>query len=264
MAGEDEGRARDPRPRPRHDQRASDRLRRRRRRPFARATRARSQLPAAGLGGAGRARDLDGAARDGRRSIAQQRRRHRRRGRHRYHRPARDHHRVGQSHVAAHRAGDRVAGPAHREALRRAARRWSRGAGAPQDGPRARSLLLGDQDPLAPRHRARRPREGRARRARLRHRRQLAGVAAHRRPSARDRRHQRLADAPLRPPHRRLGRRAARALRRAAGAAARRCATPAAWWGRPRPRSSGRLCPWRPWSATSRPPSSARRARRAA
>ncbi len=37
-----------------------------------------------------------------------------RRGRHRHHQPARDHHRVGQGHVAADRAGDRVAGPAHR------------------------------------------------------------------------------------------------------------------------------------------------------
>ena len=74
---------------------------------------------------------------------------------------------------------------------------------------------------LAPRHRARRARAGRARGARLRHGRQLAGVAAQRRPPARDRRHQRLAHAALRPAHRRLGRRAARALRRAAGAAAR-------------------------------------------
>ncbi len=37
-----------------------------------------------------------------------------------------------------------------------------------------------------------------------------------------------------------------------------RCATPAAWWGRPTLRSSARLCLWRRWSATSRPPSSDR------
>ena len=51
-------------------------------------------------------------------------------------------------------------------------------------------------------------------RARLRHRGHLAGLAPQRRTAARDRRDQRLADPAVRPAHRLLGRRAARALRR--------------------------------------------------
>ena len=146
----------------------------------------------------------------------------RRGGRRRHHQPARDHRSSGtgrtslpiapaivwQDRRTAERC-DELRRGGHEDLVRR------------KTGLRARPVLLGHQDRLAARQRARRPRAGRARRAGLRHRGQLAGVAAHRRPPARHRRHQRLAHAALRPARRRLGRRAARALRRAARAAAR-------------------------------------------
>ena len=86
----------------------------------------------------------------------------------------------------------------------------------------ARSVLLGHQDQLdaaatSPGIAARRAR----RRARVRHDRLVPAVAAHRRRGPRDRRHQRVAHAAVRPPHARVVRRAARADRRAARAAAR-------------------------------------------
>ena len=62
-----------------------------------------------------------------------------------------------------------------------------------QDRPGDRRLLLRHQAALAARQRARRARRGRARRAGLRHRRQLADLAADRRQGARHRREQRLA-----------------------------------------------------------------------
>ena len=83
------------------------------------------------------------------------------------------------------------------------------------DRPRARPVLLGDEARVAARAHGRA-----ARRARVRHGRHLARLEADRRPRARDRRDERVAHDAARPRHARLGRRAARPLRRRARAAA--------------------------------------------
>ena len=110
---------------------------------------------------------------------------------------------------------------ARRSACRSLKRAGPRAGRHRQDRPAARSLFLGHQDRLAAR-----PRGGRARARQggapgLRHDRQLPDLAPHRRQGARDRRHQRLAHAALRHRQGRLGRRSARAVRRAALDAAR-------------------------------------------
>ena len=73
-------------------------------------------------------------------------------------------------------------------------------------GPRARSLFFRDQDRLAHRRRSRGAPGCGARRARLRHRRQLPALAPDGWCGACDRRHQRVPNAPLRHPQRRVGR----------------------------------------------------------
>ena len=105
---------------------------------------------------------------------------------------------------------DRLAVPPHGADVRPAPRRRARSAGASADGARSRRVLLGHEDPLAPRRGPRRPRPRRARRARVRHRRCVASLEADGRPRPRHRRDERLAHALPRPPHGRLGRRAAR------------------------------------------------------
>ena len=121
-------------------------------------------------------------------------------------------------------ARDRLAGPADGRALPRAPADLDPRA----DRPPARPVLLGDEARMAPR--ARRPA---AARARVRHRRQLARVAPHGRRRARHRRDERVADDCSRSRRGRLGRRAARALRRRARAAARGSCRRAASSARP-------------------------------
>ena len=147
-----------------------------------------------------------------------------------------------RAHRPAGAQRHRLAGPAHRAAVRAAARRraWSRliqRAHRPASStPTSPAPSCAGCSTTCP---ARAPR--RARRARLRHRRQLAAVAADRRARARHRRDQRLAHAALRHPPQRLGRRAAEALlrrarQRAAAGASRRATCTA----RPTPRCSAR------------------------
>ena len=75
-------------------------------------------LPAARLGRARRVRDLEGDAGDARRAVVEPRRADRG---HRHHQPARDDRGLGSPHRPAPPPRDRVAGPAHGRALRRAA-----------------------------------------------------------------------------------------------------------------------------------------------
>ena len=86
-----------------------------------------------------------------------------------------------------------------------------------QDGPPARPLFLGDEDLLDPGPRPRRAPQGRPGRARVRDRRHLAALEAHGGPRARHGRVERLAHAPRRPGHGRLGRRAGPGPAHAAG-----------------------------------------------
>ena len=103
----------------------------------------RAALPAARLGRARRRRDLggDAAGRRARRSPTPASR-----GREldgdRDHQPARDRGRLGPGDRRADPPGAGLAGPAHRRALRRAARGRARAAGARADRPRPRPLLL--------------------------------------------------------------------------------------------------------------------------
>ena len=109
--------------------------------------------------------------------------------------------------------------------------RRRRSARAPAHGPPARSRISRHEDRLAARQRAGRAGARGARRARLRHDGLLPAVAPDGRARARDRRDECLAHAALRHPPRRLGRRAAEALRRAAARCCPRSATAAAMFG---------------------------------
>ena len=157
----------------------------------------RAALPAAGLGRARRGRDLGGDAAGRRRGDRRRRDRGRRAGRDRDHQPARDRGRLGPGDRRADPPGAGLAGPAHRRALRRAARGRARGAGARADRADDRPLLLGDQDRVA----AAKRRGGGA--GGLRHDRLLAPLQADRPP--RHRLLQRLADDAVRHPPPRLG-----------------------------------------------------------
>ena len=156
--------------------------------------------------------------------------------------PARDRADLGARDGQADRQRDRVAGPPHGRGLR-----WPEGGrrGAAGDGgdrPCDRPLFFGHQDRLAPRPCRGRAGGGRARRARLRHRRYVPCLAPDERRRPRDRRHQRLAHAALRHPQRRLGRRHAAALPRAARAPARSQGHGGRVW-RERARTPGRFGP---------------------
>ena len=155
------------------------------------------------------------------------------------------------------------------DACRDLKRGGPRADGHGQDRPAARSLFLRHQDRLAARSRGGCAGAGRGRPSRLRHRRQLLALAAHRRPRACHRCHQRLAHAALRHRQGCLGRRPAAAVRRAARDPAggarlqrrlrhdravdprRRHADPAALPATSRPPPSGRPASRRAWS---RPP----------
>src|SRR5438552_1127970 len=106
---------------------------------------------AAGLGRARSRADLDHDHRSGgagHRARAHHGLRHRR---HRHHQPARDGGRLGSEVGSPHPSCHRLAVPPHGAVLRAAAGRRARGGVPGPDGPRPRSVLLGDQDPLAAR-----------------------------------------------------------------------------------------------------------------
>ncbi len=197
---------RDPGDRPGHLGDHLPRLRRAGPRGRARLSRVRPALPAARLGRARRRRDLGGHARGGARGARRGRDRRPWADRDRHHQPARDGGCLGPPHRRAAAPRDRLAGPPHRGALRRAARRRSRAARARAHRARARPVLLGHQDRVAD------PPRRRARRRRLRDDRLVARPQAHRR--ARHRLLERLAHAAVRHRPAALGPRAVRAARR--------------------------------------------------
>ena len=135
----------------------------------------------------------------------------------RHHQPARDDARLGPAHRQADPPRHRLAGPPHRRALRAAAGGGRRAAGdarrpgccSTRISPAPRSPGCSTTSPA----RAAAPKPGELAFGTVD---TLPALAADRRPRARHRRDQRLAHAALRHPRERLGRRAARALRRAA------------------------------------------------
>ncbi len=194
-----------------HHRRARVRRRRTRAPQSALVSRVPAALPAAGLGRARRRRHLARHARNARRG----RRAGRARGRDRDHKPARDRDRVGPCDGSATPPRNRVAGPTHRLALRRPARRGSRAVGPPEDGLGARPVLLGHEAGVAA---ARRWRRGRCQPA-VRHRRHMDPLEPHWRCEwrrARDRPVEREPHDVVRHQHARLVRRTVHALRRTA------------------------------------------------
>ena len=145
----------------------------------------------------------------------------RRRG-HRHHEPARDDAPLGTRDGAPARERDRLAGPPHRADVRRAPRGRPRGDVHREDGPRPRPLLLRHEAEVAARPRAGRAGARGAGRARVRHGRHVARLAAHERGRPRDRPLECEPDAALRHPHGHLGRRAPPPPRHPAGGAAAR------------------------------------------
>ena len=91
---------------------------------------------------------------------------------------ARDRAHLGSRHRQADRQRDRLARPAYRGSLFRAESRRLRASGHGGDGPAAGPVFLRDKNCLGSRRRARRPGGRRARRTRLRHRRQFPAVAS--------------------------------------------------------------------------------------
>ena len=110
-----------------------------------------------------------------------------------------------------------LAGPADRETVRRARRSRPRRRGCAAHRTADRSLFFGHQASLDPRRTA----GCAARRARLRHRRQLSAVAPDRRQRPRHRRHERRAHLAVRHPPSRVVRHLARSVRRPAVDSAR-------------------------------------------
>ena len=206
-----------------YDRRACPRRRRvgpgRRRR----LPRADPALPPPRLGRARPGRDLGGRAGHpgrGRRPPGGGRP-HRRR--HRHHQPARDPGGLRPLDRPAAAPGDRLAGPPHRRAVRRAGRRRSPAAGAGQDGPRPRPVLQRHQGGLAValRRAAARPLRPEPL---LLHGRHLGPVEPHRRHGRRRLRHRPLQRQPYPPAryrHPRLVGRAVRTLRPAGAHPAR-------------------------------------------
>ena len=132
----------DPGHRPGHDRYEVPGLRRRWPPGRAGVLRVPAVLPPRRVGRARRGRDLGGhAARRPRGARGRRDRRLRPRG-HRDHEPARDRRRLGPRVRRAAAPRDRVAGPAHRRALRRAASAGARAALPRAHGARARRLLL--------------------------------------------------------------------------------------------------------------------------
>ena len=113
--------------------------------------------------------------------------------------PARDRRAVGPRDRGSDRQRHRLAGPAHRGAMRRTACDGRGGTGPGENRPRARSVLLRNEAGLAARSRARRARARRARRTRVRDGRQLADLEPDRRGGTRHRRQQRLAHVAVQP-----------------------------------------------------------------
>ena len=169
--------------------------------------------------------------------------------------PARDGRRLGPGDRRAGPSSAGLAGPPHRRALRRAARRGPRGAGPRAHRPRPRPLLLRHQDRVAAAQR----RGGRA--GGVRHGRLLAAVQADRPP--RDRLHERLADDAVRHPPARLGRGAAASCSASTRRGCPSRCPPPTSTGRPRssaarcrspgsPATSRRRCSARPASSPAR------------
>ena len=159
------------------------------------------------------------AAKEALRKAKAEGRRHRR---HRHHQPARDGRHLGQGDRQADPQGDRLAGPAHRAALREAQEGRAGEEILAQDRAAARSLFLRHQDRLAARQRERRAQARREGRTAGRHDRHVPHLAADRRQGPCDRRHQRVAHAGLQHREERVGRRAAQDPEHPGGAAARR------------------------------------------
>ncbi len=156
-------------------------------------------------------------------------------GGHRHHQPARDGRAVGPAHARAGRAAPssgRTAAPASAAASCARPARERCCASAPAWWPIPTSPPPSSSGCCATPTLRRRAGAGRAG---GRHGRELAGRPAHRRPGPRHRSHQRLAHAAVRPRRARLGSRAARALRRAAGDAAEHRRPRRASWPRPTP-----------------------------
>ena len=127
----------------------------------------------------------------------------------RHHQPARDGGDLGQGDRQADPQGDRLAGQAHRAALRQAQEGRAGEEILAQDRPAARPVFLRHQDRLAARQCERRARARRERRAARRHDRHLPRLAADRRQGPCDRRDERIAHAGLQHREERMGCRAA-------------------------------------------------------
>ena len=121
-----------------------------------------ADLSAAGLGRARSRRDPRARRRGRVRGAARGAGRARARGRD--HEPARDGRGLGRARRPPRRERDRLAGHAHRAGVPRRDREGMGRGRAPPHGPSHLDLLLGDEDPLAPRSRpalpAARPRAG--------------------------------------------------------------------------------------------------------
>ena len=167
---------------------------------------------------------------------------------------------LGAGDGAANPQRHRLAGPAHRGCVRGAARGGARDGYLREDRAAARSVLLGDQDRVDPRSRARRARAGQARRARLRHHRLLPAVAADGRTRARDRRDERGAHAACSTSAPANGTTSCSTSSACRARCCRRCATTPAEFGATEPSCSARPSPSAAWPAISRPRPSARRA----
>ncbi len=194
-------------PGPGHFQLAQHRLPPRRQHRGHGAARIPPDLPAARLGGARPDGDLADPAGDRARGAAPGRARSTADQGHRHHQPARDHRGVEPPHRPAHLQRHRLAGPARRAQLRRAARARLGRYDPRQDRLAHRRLFLRHQAPVDPGPRARGAPARRTRRAGLRHRGRLADLAAHRRPGSCDGRQQRLAHHALQRAREPLGRR---------------------------------------------------------
>ena len=135
------------------------------------------------------------------------------------HQPARDGRGMGRAHRRAAAPRDRLAGPSHGRAVRRAARAGVRGARARAHRPGGRSVLLRDEDRMAAANCSRAARARRRGRRALRDDRRVAVLQAHRpRGHGLD---ERVAHDAVRHSHPALGRGAVRRAGRRPGGAAR-------------------------------------------